>query len=138
MTITNNKKYTNSFLRVIPKFFTYSNPHINRQIQNCSLSPRVTLRPLNLNSSSIIIKDANNLFGNNLLKISLSPLKLPIPNKGILYNSNSSFGKLRDYSIIHKCNSKRCLSCKYLVCNSTVTSNVNGRTFNIIINTDIT
>ena len=38
---------------------------------------------------------------------------------------------------ISKCNAKRCSCCKHLCCKSTIKSNVNGRQFSVITNSDL-
>ena len=41
------------------------------------------------------------------------------------------------YPSISKCNAKRCSCCKHLCCKSTIKSNVNGRQFSVITNSDL-
>ena len=41
------------------------------------------------------------------------------------------------YPTISKCNAKRCSCCNHLCCKSTIKSNVNGRQFSVITNSDL-
>ena len=99
-----------------------------------SMLPSVYVSPLKLHSATKI-----NLHGvsesalfRNLLKVRLSPLKSPV-----LRNSRSKYRRSVVYPSISKCNAKRCSCCKHLCCKSTIKSNVNGRQFSEITNSDL-
>ena len=108
------------------------NPHSAIIYNSMLLS--VYLSPLKLHSVTKInlhgVSDST-LFGNHL-KVPLSPLKSPL-----LWNSRSKYRRSVVYLSISKCNAKRCNCCKHLCCKSTIKSNVNGRHFSIITNSDL-
>ena len=100
---------------------------------------RITLPKINLHSASkFYIPGCSSLFNNNS-SIRLSPIKpsvlrhFRINNFG-LNNVNSGY---RSFPSITKCNMKRCCTCKYIDCRSTIKSSVNGRVFSINIPTDV-
>jgi hypothetical protein len=101
-------------------------------------TPSVVLSPLNLSSvnSFYIPRSINTNIFNNSLRIRLSPIKHTILKKYNITTTNYPH-RSRVYPSINKCNSKRCGCCNFLSHRSTITSNVNGRTFNVILNTDI-
>ena len=94
--------------------------------------PSVYVSPLKLHSATKInlrgVSDSA-LFRNHL-KVRLSPLKSPV-----LRSSRSKYRR----SVVYpsKCNAKRCSCCKHLYCKSTIKSNVNGRQFSVITNSDL-
>ena len=96
--------------------------------------PSVYVSPLKLHSATKInlhgVSDSA-LFKNHL-KVRLSPLKSPV-----LRNSRSKYRRSVVYPSISKCNAKRCSCCKHLCCKSTIKSNVNGRQFSLITNSDL-
>lgn len=116
--------------------------HINDKYRSLTKKfPTVNLSPLKLQSATSFHlpsfnKNAyNNVFRNNM-RLCISPLGSSILKKySIKLSSNQQKDRL--YSSIYNCNSKRCVCCKYLSHKSTVTSSVNGRTFNVKINTDV-
>ena len=99
-----------------------------------SMLPSVYVSPLKLHSSTKIklhgVSDSA-LFRNHL-KVRLSPLKSPI-----LWTSRSKYRRSVVYPSISKYNAKRCSCCKHLCCKSTMKSNVNGRQFSVITNSDL-
>ena len=99
-----------------------------------SMLPSVYVSPLKLHSATKInlhgVSDSA-LFRNHL-KVCLSPLKSPV-----LRNSRSKYRRSVVYPSISKCNAKRCSCCKHLCCKSTIKSNVNGRQFSVITNSDL-
>ena len=99
-------------------------------------TPSVRLSSLNFHSAkSFNIPRTNTnsipVFRNNL-RIRISPIKSPILRK---YNIKPS--RSRGYHSIYNCNSKRCGCCNFLSHRSTITSNVNGRTFNVKFDSDV-
>ena len=99
-----------------------------------SILPSVYVSPLKLHSATKI-----NLHGvsdsaifRNHLKVRLSPLKSPV-----FRNSRSKYGRSVVHPSIAKYNAKRCGCCKHLCCKSTIKSNVNGRQFSVITNSDL-
>ena len=72
----------------------------------------------------------------NLHSHSKYNINLPIPYKhtkpASVFNQ-----KHRGHPSIFKCNARRCLTCHHISCKSTITSSVNGDTFNVITNSDI-
>ena len=99
-----------------------------------SMLPSVYFSPLKLHSAT-----KTNLHGvsdsallRNDLKVCLSPLKSPV-----LRNSRRKYRRSVAYPFISKCNAKRCSCCKHLCCKSTIKSNVNGRQFSVITNSDL-
>ena len=68
----------------------------------------------------------------NHLKVRLSPLKSPV-----LRNSRSEYRRSVVYPSISKCNAKSCSCCKHICCKSTIKSNVNGRQFSVVTNSDL-
>ena len=66
------------------------------------------------------------------LKVRLSPLK-----SSVRRNSRSKYRRSVVYPSISKCNAKRCSCCKHLCCKSIIKSNVNGRQFSAITNSDL-
>ena len=90
-----------------------------------SIVPSVYVSPLKLHS-------ATKINFRNHLKVRLSPLKSPV-----LRNSRSKYRRSVVYPSISKCNAKRCSCCKHLCCKSTIKSNVNGRQFSVITNSDL-
>jgi hypothetical protein len=105
-----------------------------------SNTPSVVLSPLNVSSvNSFYIPQSFNCNSNifrNSLRIRISPIKHTILKK---YNIKQTIfpDRSRVYPSINKCNSKRCGWCNFLSHRSTITSTVNGRTFNTIFNSDI-
>ena len=101
-----------------------------------SMLPSVYASPLKLHSATKInlhgVSDSA-LFRNHL-KVRLSPLNLKSP---VLRNSRSMYRRSVVYPSISKCNAKRCSCCKHLCCKSTIKSNVNGRQFFVITNSDL-
>ena len=99
-----------------------------------SMLPTVYVSPLKLHSATKInlhgVSDSA-LFRNHL-KVHLSPLKSPV-----LRNSRSKYRRYVVYLSISKCNAKRCSCCKHLCCKSIIKSNVNGRQFSVITNSDL-
>ena len=99
-----------------------------------SMLPPVYVSPIKLHSATKI-----NLHGvsdsaifKNHLKVRLSPPKSPV-----LRNSRSKYRRSAVHSSISKCNAKRCSCCKHLCCKSAIKSNVNGRQFPVITNSDL-
>ena len=96
--------------------------------------PSVYVSPLKLNWVTKInlhgVSDSA-LFRNHL-KVHLSLLKSPV-----LRNSRSKYRRSIVYNSISKCNAKRCSCFKHLCCKSTIKSNVNGRQFSVITNSDL-
>ena len=96
--------------------------------------PSVNFSPLKLHLATKInlhgVSDSA-LFRNHL-KVRLSPLKSPV-----LRNSRSKYRRSVVYPSISKCNAKRCSCCKHLCYKSTIKSNVNGRQFSVITNSDL-
>ena len=80
--------------------------------------------------SSFVVSDSALL--RNHLNVRLSPLK-----SHVLRNSRSKYRRSVVYPSISKCNAKRCSCCKHLCCKSTIKSNVNGRQFSVIYNSDL-
>ena len=68
----------------------------------------------------------------NHLRFRLSPLTSPV-----LRNSRSKYRRSVVYPSTSKCNAKRCTCCKHVCCKSTIKSNVNGRQFLVITNSDL-
>ena len=100
--------------------------------------PSIRLNPLNLHSARSFhfpSVSSSDIFHNGP-KVVLSPLKLSVARKYLVHHK-LHFPKLRQYHKISKCNSNRCVCCKYLACKPTIKSTVNGRTFNVKLNTDI-
>ena len=100
--------------------------------------PCIRLKPLNLHSARSFhfpSVSSSDIFHNGP-KIVLSPLKRSVARKYSVHNK-LRFPKQRQYHKISKCNSNRCVCCKYLVCKPHIKSTVNGRTFNVKLNTDI-
>ena len=102
--------------------------------------PSVVISPLKLSSArSCYVPHSfvnnNNIF-RNYLQVRLSPLKHTIIKKYNIKQTNFP-QRCRVYPSINKCNSKRCGCCNFLSHRSTITSTVNGRTFNSILNADI-
>ena len=98
-----------------------------------SMLPSVYFSPLKLHSATKINLHRVSyyaLFRNNL-KVHLSPLKSPV-----LRNSRSKDRRGVVYPSIPTCNAKRCSCCKHLCCKSTIKSNINGRQFSVITNSD--
>ena len=96
--------------------------------------PSIYISPLKLHSATKI-----NLHGvsysalfRNHFKVRLSPLKSPVRR-----NSRSKYRGRVVYPSISKCNAKRCSYCKHLCCKSTIKTNVNGRQFSVITNSDL-
>ena len=98
-----------------------------------SMLPSVYVSPLKLYSATKMnlhgVSDSA-LFRNHLIR--LSPLKTPV-----LRNSRSKYRRSVVYPSISKCNAKRCSCCKHLCCKSTIKSNINGRQFSVITNSDL-
>ena len=99
-----------------------------------SMLPSVYVSTLKLHSATKI-----NLHGvsdlalfRNHLKVRLSPLKSPV-----LRNSRSKYRRSVVYPSISKCNAKRCSCCKHLCCKSAIKSNVIGRQFSVITNSNL-
>ena len=99
-----------------------------------SMLPSVYVSPLKLHSATKI-----NLHGvsgsalfRNHLKVRLSPLK-----SSVLRNSRSKYRRSVVHPSISKCNATRCSCCNHLCCKSTIKSNVNGRQFSVITNSDL-
>ena len=100
--------------------------------------PSVRLTPLNLHSARsfhLPSVSISNCFHNGP-RVVLSPLKDSMSRK-YLVHKKIVFPKRRKYPHISKCNTKRCRCCKHLVCESTVKSTVNGRTFSVRLNSDV-
>ena len=99
-----------------------------------SMLPSVYVSPLKLHSATKINlhKVSDSALFRNHLKVRLSPLKSPV-----LRNSRSKYRRSVVYPSISKCNAKRCSCCKLLCCKSTIKSNVNGRQFSVITNSDL-
>ena len=99
-----------------------------------SMLPSVYVSPLKLHLAPKVDLHGGSdsaLFRNHL-KVRLYPLKSPV-----LRNSRSKYRRSVVYPHISKCNAKRCSCCKYLSCKSTIKSNVNGRQFNVITNSEL-
>ena len=99
-----------------------------------SMLPSVYVSPLKLHSATKINLhgvSASAIFRNHL-KVRLSPLKSPI-----LRNARSKYRRSVVYPSISKCHARRCSCCKHLCCKSTIKSNVNGRQFSVITNSDL-
>ena len=99
-------------------------PHSTNNFQN--LLPTVRVTPLNLFSTTTVNLHGasnSNIIRNNL-QIRLSPLKSPILRKYI-----NPFKRPGMYPSISKCNAKKCNCCNHLCSKTTITSSVNGRTF---------
>ena len=97
-----------------------------------SMLPSVYVSPLNFHSATL-----TNLHGvsdsalfRNYLKVRLSPLRSPVLRK-------CKYRRSVVYPSISKCNAKRCRCCKHLCCISTIKSNINGRQFSVITNSDL-
>ena len=124
------KKYFFPFSYILLLPYRFPSPPID----NNSMLPSVYISPLKLYSTTKInlhgVSDSA-LFRNNL-KVRLSPLKSPV-----LRNSRSKYRRSVVYPSITKCNAKRCSCCKHLCCKSTIKSNVNGRQFSVITNSDL-
>ena len=101
--------------------------------------PSVTLSRLKLHSATSFVLPSVNISNcfHNAPKVTLSPLKTSVLRSHNVISSNIRFKKPRLFPTINKCNSKRCRCCNYLSSKSTIKSSVNGRVFNININTDI-
>ena len=99
-----------------------------------SMLPSVYFSPLKFYSATKInlhgVSDST--FFRKHLKARLSPLKSPV-----LRNSRSKYRRSVVYPSISKCNAKRCSCCKHRCCKSTTKSNVNGRHFSVITNSDL-
>ena len=96
--------------------------------------PSVYVSSLKLHSATKtnLHGDSDSTLFRNHLKVRLFPLKSPV-----LRNSRSKYRRSAVYPSISKCNDKRCSCCKYLCCKSTKKSNVNGRQFFVITNSDL-
>ena len=96
--------------------------------------PSVYVSPLKLHSTTKInlhgVSDSA-LFRNHL-KVCLSPLKSPVPR-----NSRSKYRRSVVYPSISHCKVKRRSCCKHSCCKSTIKSNVNGRQFSVVTNSDL-
>ena len=128
---------------------------------NRLLKPNIYISPLKLHNVSTVhlSHGADDIFSRRVT-VNISPIKLH-PSSGV-YISNSSNLFLRQscilrnvpishvkispaqmqsghnmYFNIYKCNYKRCSTCRFLNCNSTVKSTVNGRIFNISLPCDV-
>ena len=99
-----------------------------------SMLPSVYVSPLKLHSATTInyhgISDSA-LFRKHL-KVRFSPIKSPVN-----WNSRNKYRSSVVYPSISKCNTKRCSCYKHLCCKSTIKSNVNGRQFSVITNSDL-
>ena len=99
-----------------------------------SMLPSVYVSSLKLRSTTKInlhgVSDSA-LFRNHL-KFRLSPLK-----SAVLRNSRSKYRRSVVYPSISKCNAMRCSCCKQLCCKSTNKSNVAGKQFSEITNSDL-
>ena len=72
--------------------------------------------------------------------VKLNKILMDGPSVNLSNNPNllsSSLHKRTVFSSLNKCNSSRCKCCKYLSTNYTITSSVNGRTFNSNFNVNI-
>jgi hypothetical protein len=103
-------------------------------------TPSIRLSPLKLHSAQSFYIPRTNfnspaVFRNNL-RIRLSPLTNTILKKYKIKHTNFP-QRCRGYRSINKCNAKRCGCCNHLSHRSTITSNVNGRTFNVVLNSDV-
>ena len=132
--IMNNQKNSQNFTfssSVTFCFFHTDSPVHHRYN---SMLPSVYVSPLKLHSATKINLHgvSNSAIFRNHLKVRLSPLKSPV-----LRNSRSKYRRSVVYPSISKCNAKRCSCCKYLCCKSTIKSNVNGRQFSVITNSDL-
>jgi hypothetical protein len=112
-----------------------SSIQIPQNITNFSdLQPVVRLNTLNLHSASAFHVPSisiNKCFHSGP-KIVLSPTKMSI------HRNSSNNRRLFYYKHIEKCNTKKCLCCKYLSCQSTIRSTVNGRVFSVNLASDVT
>ena len=96
--------------------------------------PSVYISPLKLHLATKINlhRVSDSALSRNHLIVCLSPLKSPV-----LRNSRSKYNRSVVYLSMTKCNAKRCSCCKHLYCKSTIKSNVNGRQFSVITNSDL-
>ena len=103
-----------------------------------SLQPVVRVKKLQLFSATTVNVPSisiNKCFYNGP-KIILSPLKSNYSNRLNPINLRSPHWHRMHHSIT-KCGFKNCKCCKALSCNSTIRSTVNGRNFNINLNSDV-
>lgn len=118
------------------KMSSVSSVQVTKKSSN--LQPYVRLKRLNLQSAvsfRIPSVSINKCFYNGP-KVLLSPIKSAIQRVSFI-SKRSVYRRRRVYPIIKKCDAKRCICCRNLSCNSTITSTVNGRTFNVKINSDV-
>ena len=105
------------------------------------------LSPLRLHTvSSIQIPESTNRYNSMLPSVYVSPLKLYLATKISLHGISGppflaitwkfAFLLSSHLSII-KCNAKMCSCCKHVCCKYTVKSNVNGRQFSVLTNSDL-
>ena len=126
MTITNREKISISPLRL----HAASSVRIPTSSHSFrTLLPTVRIRPLNLfSASSVDLHGAcnTNVLRNNL-RVKLSTIKSPVLRKYLI-----PFKRPSMYPSISKCNAKSCNCCQHLSTNTTITSSVNGRTFQLL------
>ena len=109
-------------------------------LRHTTTTPSISLSPLRLHSARTFYiphsKINSTAIFHNKLRVCLSPLKPTVLKKYQIKQTNFP-QRCRGYYSINKCNSKRCGCCSHLSHRSTITSNVNGRTFNVQLNSDI-
>ena len=101
--------------------------------------PSLNIPKVNFHSAtSVYLPNNSNIF-NTKPVIKLTPLKSPLRRRyyGRSYHNSYWNSRRKIYPEINKCNARRCSSCKYLSCESTIKSSTNGRVFPINISTDI-
>ena len=103
-----------------------------------SLEPCVRLKLLHLHSATsfhVPSLSVNKCFYDGP-RIVISPLKSTL-NSFSAVQKRSLYKRHRVYPTIQKCFAKRCMCCSNISCKSTIKSTVNGRTFNVKINSDV-
>ena len=117
------------------KLQSVSTVHVTRGNENIFYrKQRVVLPKIKLHTTSkFYIPGCISLFDKKP-SVRLSPIKPSVLRRFGFRNIHSGH-KL--FSSISKCNMKRCCTCKYLSCKSTIKSTVNGRVFNANIPSDV-